>query len=70
MGYGVDSVSEVVDRLEQITSQNSLTAFDGSIIKLPAHYDYITACVHSESPNSLEILEAAKAYLDKLNSET
>lgn len=66
----LSSVSEVVERLEQITNQNSLTAFDGSIIKLPAHYDCITACVHSDSPNSLEILEAAKAYLDKLNSDS
>ena len=66
----LSSVSEVVERLEQITSQNSLTAFDGSIIKLPGHCDFITACVHSDSPNSLEILKAAKAHLDQLNSDS
>jgi 5-oxoprolinase (ATP-hydrolysing) subunit A len=64
----ISSVSEVLERLEQISSHNSLIAFDGTKIELPAHYDCITACVHSDSPNNLEILKAAKDYLDNLNN--
>ncbi|PQJ28461.1 LamB/YcsF family protein [Rubritalea profundi] len=64
----ISSVSEVLERLELLTDKHSLIAFDGTTIELPAHYEYITACVHSDSPNSLEILKAAKAYLDKLSN--
>lgn len=63
----ISSVTEVVDRLELLTNKHSLIAFDGSTIELPAHYDHITACVHSDSPNSLEILKAARAYLDEIS---
>jgi UPF0271 protein len=63
----ISSVAEVEDRLKLLTNKHSLIAFDGSTIVLPAHYDHITACVHSDSPISLEILKAARAYLDNVN---
>ncbi|MGJ8672768.1 LamB/YcsF family protein [Rubritalea sp.] len=57
--------SLITDRLEQLTHTNSLTAHDGSLIQFPDHYDHLTACVHSDSPNSLEILKAARSYLNQ-----
>lgn len=60
----IQSASEVEDRLDQLVHTHSLTSFDGTKIELPAHYEYITACVHSDSENGLEILKAARAYLD------
>lgn len=55
----------IIDRLEQIKHTHSLTAHDGSTIHFPAHYDCLTACVHSDSPNSLAVLKAAREYLDQ-----
>ena len=60
----ISSITEVVDRLVLLTNSNTLIAYDGTQIQLPAHYDYLTACVHSDSPSSLKILKAARAYLD------
>ena len=60
------STNEVLERLELLNNSRSLMALDGTIILLPEHYDCITACVHSDSPNSLENLRVAKAYLDNL----
>ena len=54
----------VLSRLKQLRETNSLTAHDGSRIQLPEH-DCLTACVHSDSPNSLAILKAARSYLDR-----
>jgi UPF0271 protein len=56
----------ITDRLEQLVHTKSLTTHDGSLIEFPSHYDCLTACVHSDSPNSLEILKAARAYLDQV----
>ncbi|MFC5050766.1 LamB/YcsF family protein [Rubritalea spongiae] len=55
----------IVDRLEQLKHTHTLTAHDGTIIHFPNHYDCLTACVHSDSPNSLEILKAAREYLER-----
>ena len=56
--------SVIVERLEQLQQTLSLTAHDGSIIHLPDHYDCLTACVHSDTQNSLDILKAAREFLD------
>lgn len=60
----ISSTSEVEERLEQLINTNSLSSYDGTKIDLPAHYDHLTACVHSDSPNSLEFLKTARAHLD------
>ncbi len=56
----------VIDRLEQLCAHDTLLAIDGSVIELPTHYNCLTACVHSDSPNSLTILGAARNYIDTL----
>ena len=55
---------QVIDRLKEIQQHNKLTAIDGTPLPLSEDYDHITACVHSDSPNSLDILSSARAYLD------
>ncbi|MEO1855933.1 MAG: LamB/YcsF family protein [Rubritalea sp.] len=62
----IHSASEVLERLELLTEKHCIMAYDGTMIELPAHYECLTACVHSDSPSSLEILKAAKVYLDKV----
>ena len=61
----IDDPAAITKRLEQLQQSNSLTALDGSIIPLSPDYDHLTACVHSDSPNSLAILKAAREFLDQ-----
>ncbi|WP_018971085.1 LamB/YcsF family protein [Rubritalea marina] len=56
--------AQVTARLEQILQHNRLTAIDGTALPLSGDYDHITACVHSDSPNSLDTLQAARTFLD------
>ncbi|MFC4991968.1 LamB/YcsF family protein [Rubritalea tangerina] len=61
----IDAQESILQRLESLQHTGCIYALDGSPIQLPKHYQYLTACVHSDSPNSLQIVQAAKQFLDQ-----
>ncbi len=60
----INNQTNIIKRLELLQESNSLKALDGSTIKLSNDYDHISACIHSDSPNSLKILKAARTFIE------
>lgn len=60
----IENINEVIARIKTLQQQRALISYDGTVLEIPNSYEYITACVHSDSPNSLGLLKAARNHLD------
>jgi 5-oxoprolinase (ATP-hydrolysing) subunit A len=57
--------SEVARRLEQLLKDSTIEVVDGSLLQLNAR----TLCIHSDSPNSLEIAALARRILESQKAD-
>lgn len=53
---------------QQLNSQ-SVTAVDGTVVKLPLGENTITICCHSDSPGCMEIIRTTKEVIDEFNQK-
>lgn len=53
---------------QQLNSQ-SVTATDGSVVKLPLKDYPISICCHSDSPGCMEIIRTTKEVIDEFNQK-
>ena len=53
---------------QQLTTE-SVTAVDGSTVKLPVKDYPISVCCHSDSPGCVDIIKTTKAVIDQFNQE-
>ena len=60
---------DVENHVMQQLKTESVTAVDGSTVRLPVKDYPISVCCHSDSPGALMIVKAAKAATDNFNKE-
>lgn len=53
---------------QQLNSQ-SVTAVDGTVVKLPLKEYRISICCHSDSPGCMEIIRTTKEVIDEFNQK-
>lgn len=60
---------DVEKHVEQQLRTESVTAVDGSTVRLPVQDYPISICCHSDSPGCVDIVKTTKAVVDRFNKE-
>lgn len=61
--------TEVRAHISQQLNSQSVTATDGSVVKMPLKDYPISICCHSDSPGCMEIIRTTKEVIDEFNQK-
>lgn len=60
---------DIRERVDQQLNTQTVTATDGSVVRLPLGEYPVSICCHSDSPGCLEIIKTTREVIDKFNNE-